>query len=317
MKIVKLFPKKNSFFHFGSNSIENSSLVFYSDSLASTLACNYYELTNGDVKNFLEELPSISSVFLGLKIDNKSIYFIPKPFNFRFLEKDLENNRKLPKKIKYISLDIYNKYLKNEKIDLSKCSVINEFLFSNNKDIKLNNFYSSIVNERNSVSREFNTKTEDSLYSIDAIKLNYDKNLKVFFYFFIDGLISEDLKSSIDLIKINGIGGDRSVGYGSIESINYEETNLINKIENNEYGISLSRFIVNREEINDIKTYSLVKISGFISNSSIKRNNIFAFDIGTVGKSYLKGEVVDLTSSSEELKCYRVLKPFFIKAGDN
>jgi CRISPR-associated protein Csm4 len=210
MHIVKLIPNKNSKYHFGEGSLDESSYIFHSNSLFSAIVNNFIKLYGVDeFNNYKGEIKKlkISSLFPAIykiKDDDskleieKEILFIPKPMVMLGFDEDtqdiIEEKPKDVKKIKFISIGALKKH--NERA-LKKITIGKEYLIS--KDEKKDfgyakpekmDLFKKIIEQKVSIDRIKGTTLEDNekgqLYTIEFIKpLRKDKNI-VGFYFLID-----------------------------------------------------------------------------------------------------------------------------------
>ncbi|PKP59386.1 MAG: hypothetical protein CVT89_01365 [Candidatus Altiarchaeales archaeon HGW-Altiarchaeales-2] len=131
MKLIKLKPKNNAKYHFGESGLDESSVIFHSDSLFSAIINNYVKLY-GDSKEDIEKLKSvkISSLFPAYG----NILFIPKPFtklNFNTdAQKRVDEKPKQIKKVEFISLNALENHNK-EILELEDDLIIHKkFLIS-------------------------------------------------------------------------------------------------------------------------------------------------------------------------------------------
>lgn len=346
MIIVRLIPDKNSKYHFGEGNLFETSLIFHSNSLFSTIINNLGMLYgNRFIENNINELKNIkiSSLFPAIyqfkKEDVKNeedieneILFIPKPMIRLGFDKDtqkeIENEPKTIKKIKFISLEslkLHNKK-KLKKIVLDKNYLItekerNDFNYKNPQNIKL---FSRILEQKVTIDRIKNTTLDidgtGQLYSVEYIKPlgKKDKKTKmenkVGFYFILDfnGLEDENIKkkilSAINFIKDEGIGGKRRIGYGNFKNIiignKYKNTNLEDVFKNkgdlNYTSLSIT-LPKDKKEFESFETYGLSKIGGYIyTTTKIQKigdklkNTVYAISEGSVCNRRIEGKICSL-----------------------
>ena len=307
MEIVKLIPDKKSKYHFGEGSLEESSIIFHSNSLFSTIINNFIKLYGTDEfennRKYFNEI-KISSLFPAIyQFENKNsekrnikneILFLPKPMlklNFKeHVQKEIEDKPKEIKKVKFISLDalsIHNN--NNEKLDkiiIGKEYLITEkekkdFGYINTKNISL---FNELIEQKISIDRIKGTTLESdgkgqlyiTKYIVPLGKKDKENNIenKVGFYFLIDlNNMSNDfkkkIKASIKLIKDEGIGGKRSTGAGIFSEIIVDKfDNKLNENNTNAF-VSLSITIPkNEDELNSFESYQLIKVGGYIYSST-------------------------------------------------
>lgn len=253
MHIVRLIPNKNSKYHFGEGSLEESSYIFHSSSLFSAIVNNFIKLYGiNEFNNYEDDIKKlkISSLFPAvykIKYDGKyikkidEILFIPKPMLIlgfdEKTQKDIEEKPKDVKKIKFISINALKKH--NER-NLNKITIGKEYLITDDEKKKFGydnpeniDLFNKKIEQKVSIDRIKGITLEDDkkgqLYTIEFIKpLRGKKNNGyqniVGFYFLIDfNNIGEELRkkitASINLIKDEGLGGKRSIGAGTFEKI--------------------------------------------------------------------------------------------------
>jgi len=275
MHIVKLIPNKNSKYHFGEGSLEESSHIFHSNSLFSAIVNNFIKLYGVDeFNNYKEEIKKlkISSLFPAIykiKDDNskleieKEILFILKPMVMLGFDKNTQNiieeKPKDVKKIKFISIGALKKHNKRE---LKKITVGKEYLISEDEKKEFEyakpekmDLFKKTIEQKVSIDRIKRTTLEDDekgqLYTIEFIKpLRKNRNI-VGFYFLIDfngigGELVKKIKASINLIKDEGLGGKRSIGAGTFKDI------LINEFNEN---LEIDEKLLNKEYLQKGKKY--------------------------------------------------------------
>ncbi len=140
MFLAKLISKERRYFSIGKDYTRSISLVIHSDTLFSAICNNFRKIYgNGKLEEFLEILKKseeknesileLSSCFHYFDVYKqgeflKTIYFLPKPlitFPFDDLSQEIvDENFKLFKKIKFISLEVARKLQNNEKISFNQ-----------------------------------------------------------------------------------------------------------------------------------------------------------------------------------------------------
>lgn len=326
MKIVKLIPKENTKFHFGQLNLRIDDFIFHSDSLFGAIINNYIHLFGlKKLSEFVYSFPSISSLFYGIVNENgKDVFFIPSPMGPYLPTSLLQKDRKLLKKIKFISLGYYHKLIHNDlqADEIRPNKNYRDLLFLEEEhladDISL---YDPYVEEKVKIDRKTGTVYKDSLYSVSSIM----PKEKVFFYFLIDSnTLSKPMIQSIKLIESFGIGGERSVGYGMIEKIMIAEYNCPTNMQENTKYMNLSLVHpLSEEEINIIKRgqYNLVLRKGrtiiYDSNgrmrNDIKKNPMFYVKEGGIFDKQLKGSIrEEAVELSKKQTIYRYGKAFML-----
>ncbi|MEM4330575.1 MAG: type III-A CRISPR-associated RAMP protein Csm4 [Candidatus Pacearchaeota archaeon] len=309
MKIVRVYPREKNKFHFGYLSLEIDDFIFHSDSLFSSLCNNYIKKEGEDIERFINNFPKISSLFYGLKNGNKEILFIPKPINFIIPSFLIEKDRKLPKKIKFISLGVYYKYI-NSNLDNEKSLQMNKerdciYLKEEfpTEELKL---FDSFVEEKVQIDRRSSKPQEKSLYQISSICPEKD----IFFYFFIDEKeIDEDLEKSIKGIELFGLGGKITTGYGCIKKVEIEDFEL--NLGKSEKYTNLSIVFPKRSELENTESYELIERKGYVYYSSLRKKPLIGLKEGAVFNSKIEGGIVDV-SPNEKIKAKKFGKAFLI-----
>jgi len=319
MKIVKLSPRENCKFHFGYLSLEINDGIFHSDSLFSTICTNYIrEYGEERLDEFIRNFPKITSLFYGIEKNNKTIFFIPKSSIFIKSEKNEE--KKKIKKIKFISLGVYKKFISD---DLNS----DEYSFNekgnlmylkteyDKEDLVL---FEGVEDQKVAIDRLKLTSSEGNLYTISSILLHPN----TFFYFLIGSdKINEKLEESIKLIERFGIGGEICVGYGQIGKVKlkdlekYKEFDFLTK--ESTYWTNLSIVFPSKKELNEVVAYYLLERKGWIYSSSTRRKPLIGLKEGSIFKNKIEGTMVDVSpperlSDFEEKKSFKFGKAFLI-----
>jgi len=300
MKIVKLVPNKYAKFHFGLFNLEINDYVFHSDSLFGAIVTNYVRLFGTEELNsFVNSFPVLSSLFYGIRKNGKEVYFIPSPKD-KYIPKDLlEEDRKLIKKVKFVSFNYYEKLITG---NLNN----DDITVNNNKDLlylkedglsgnlKLFDHY---VEEKVSINRKTGMTIDNHLYTVSSIILDKD----VFFYFLIDGELSEPLEKSIKAIEFYGIGGERSIGYGGIERVSISEfDNEFDHASNCKKFMTLSLLHPTSDEIETVKKgrYTLIERKGWVLlygknyiRNGLPKRPLFYIGEGSVFNKQLTGMI--------------------------
>lgn len=242
MRTIILNLSPQSRFHFGKQSVDNktglsyTSTIMHSDTLFSTLINNVakYSKTKADVlvSLFKEKKILISSVYYCLCNSDIKIYFLPKPVNSgSLLSVDVDYHKiKEVKKICFLSKKVLEKYGEKwvDHLDdlrsIGNCMVLlceyNEL--RNIDEVVYYNMATHINN------RPFDNESQNDLFQTAFIQTPiHDNNLRTNFYFLVDDTKLNDeekrlLDFSINLIRFEGIGGKRKVGYGYVNEVDME-----------------------------------------------------------------------------------------------
>lgn len=322
-KGFKLYSRKRQLFHFGDTNLDDTIYTFSSDSLYSALVFSYLHKEHDlDKKNklyqeFENNLRALSSLYFGIKHDDFETFFLPMPKNFMISQTLFEEDSKFLKKCFFISkgvMDLWNNWgsdaisKKNiKKIQNGLCVVTqNEFEKLNLRlDDKL--FFNVVEDKVQLVDEE-----DNELYKVESFMLN--PYLNMFFYFLIDASSYEIIKQSLSQLCISyGLGGDISVGKGSIESFEEFEVEFNENDNSFENVLCLGKYVPEVEDLSflDNSDYSLSSRKGYVFANSHKRRDCFCFDEGSVFPKIIdEGTILDVTPESyNKHRVFKFFKP--------
>jgi CRISPR-associated protein Csm4 len=228
--ICKIEPYSS--FHIGTDEgvvAEKSDNIIHSDTLFGGIISSYSKLYGDDD---LREIKSDESFVLSSAFPYcKDILFFPKPLKKINLSHIQIEDSKLAKQIKsveFVSLSILVDILKDNTLDIKENMIFDDsFLISENevdelKDVKF--IIKTFSSSRNVLDRITNLS---EIFYIGETKVNTKQNCG--FYFFIKPskkFSIEKIKSAIELLGDEGLGGDRSVGKGSFKIKEFNEYEL-------------------------------------------------------------------------------------------
>jgi CRISPR type III-A-associated RAMP protein Csm4 len=295
MKIVKIYPEMSKF-HFGYLGLDIDDPIFHSDSLFSTILINFIRKNGEDgIESFVENFPKISSLFYGFK-GEKEVLFIPSYLGFKFSDEFLKKDRKIPKKVKFISIEAVGN--QNIKLNYKKNLA---YLEDEGDDI---NLFRDHMEEKVSIDRSTFAAAEDKLYNISYVVP--EKN--TFFYFFFDGDLNDDLKKSIEMIKNFGLGGRINTGSGRIKDVKIEDYNDF--YFNGNSFVNLSVVFPKKNELENVIKYKLIERKGWVYNDTKRKNNILGFAEGSLFSKKIEGEIKIENIGNK--KIYRYGKAFLM-----
>lgn len=315
MKIVKLFAKENTKFHFGQLSLEIDNAIFHSDSMFSCLCHNYLRIYGDDgIKEFIDNFPLITSVFYGVYSNEREVLFISKPKTF-FLPKILilmNDNRKLAKKIKFISLELLEKY---NTIGLSDTDIVlnpakNTAWLKTEIDQTNISLFEQNVDEKVSIDRASGASKDGSPYTVSSVTLAENA-----FFFFLVSEVDKKLETCIKALETFGIGGELTAGYGQIKCVAIKEFN--DPVLSGDYGAHTNLSIVfpKKEEIDAITdekaAYGLIERKGFVHCSSMRRKSCIGLQEGSVFSGKIDGNIIDV-SPNDKIHAKRYGKAFLL-----
>jgi CRISPR-associated protein Csm4 len=320
MNVAILKVKPNSRFHFGKVALDvntgllDTSEIIHSDILYNALISNIAQL--GDTEKvdcligaFKNGNIVLSSGFFCIeKKENDFSYLLPRPVHAQNYIETYEDIKKV-KAIKFVSPEVLQTNPREWVIE-SKTSV----LFSEDgkkhfdSDIKL---YSKEVvpnvnvHPTNENSRLYNT----AFIQIAELKKNEQGNTPlVHFYFMYEfsGECSKEVqdlfKFSVELIEINGLGGERSSGFGFIEDVVFDPNFELPEIKTTFQKMSVGLFIPTKEEFAGFKHYNYITRGGRRTAKGGELQRVRMLTEGAVleSESNPKGTWVNLNRESTE-----------------
>jgi CRISPR type III-A-associated RAMP protein Csm4 len=339
MHIIKLYPPKN-------NSYAIDEPCFGSSSLFGALANNFVLLygsnTFDEFLQFFDRGLKISSMFPALKLGEKEIFFLPKPyihFNNPNQEDKLElQNRKKAKKLKWISFGVLNRIKESLKYENG-----NYFHTLNLvKDPDLIQIRDEFVGHKNELPAKIGTEGANRVklyekysaprvytprFGLNSIpfcqnQISFvnrkieDMTFQLFLYFLCENNPTEKKwTSTLKLFSEEGIGGQRNLGKGWFEKIEFDEFNLLNLPDNNREKLNmlLSNYIPKKDELSKIISYNTDVDDGFITYGSAtpyKKGRLMFITSASVVNGNVEGKII-----KEEFKgktIYRYGKAFLI-----
>lgn len=306
----------------GRDSYDVAASVMQSDMLSAALAS--VRALHGKAGSTLAFLSTfaLSSAF---PYDGKE-FFLPRmkgllPISVRHEEE--KDYRKKLKKLSYISMPLWLKLAKGERLEIDDNQLQGAFLLAEGK-ADYHAPMTHVVTERVSVSRSGEEDAVPFMFDWTFFKHNDSDESKTSGLYC---LLKADIDTAKEITELFselgelGIGSDKSVGGGhfSVETDTVDIPSI-----NSDKQILLSTYIPTKEELDatDLQssTYQLIHRGGFIAGSNnetlrhLRRKTIFMFDAGSIlatGKS-LEGAIVDLKpewNSPEMHPVYRSGRP--------
>lgn len=284
------------------------------------------EAVEETIERFHQNSFSISSMFIGLDFYdveseklNNSIYFVPKPEAMVSLDKVEEDKleesilrRKESKKIKMISLKAlyeisktWRKELEIFDFDLLKLTSIGDDFACTSEEVdsieaatleKLS-LIKTIIEPH--VSVDINTSESKNFFYHESIVFTH-KNIgklrvEPFLYFVFSGELTAEIKTALNLITDEGIGGKRSIGMGRFISNKYVDIDCIKDNKDSEIFISLSSYVPSDGEIDYLIGYKIEKVNGYIDGRPYRKRSIGRIKEGAVMSKRVSGKLVDVT----------------------
>lgn len=286
--------------HIGKHGIgmEGSDIIIHSDTLYSIIFQMRVKMYG-----IAEHLPiKITSAFPFVR----DVYYLPKPglkppgFHKEEIRAEYA---KTVKSTSFVSLDIFDKWIKEEEIDYKKLVEIGDLLSSN---IKVD------VRPRTAIDR---LSSDTVLYfGGETIFRKGEAGL----YFAIDCQKDEwkMLREIFSLLQEEGIGGEKSSGYGRFKTEFIEDFELPTVNDGTKY-ITLSLYYpINKEEItNAALSYQLVQRSGWSlrEGKHVLQKRVLMFSEGSVFGREVVGEIADVSPDEEGHPIYKYGKAFLVK----
>ena len=302
MKAYKL--KFHSSFHIDSGSaVDGSSETFIrSDTLFSALVSAARKFYGDEVALKLLEPKAVilSSAFPFYKNE----LFLPKPLHF--FPKDLKEYEmiKVFKKVKFISMDLLLKILKNEKI--------NEEYF--NRDYIIDGCWRMIKNEKDKdqedkiyKEREIPHIVMDRVTNQTQIfyktEVYFHKNAGLYFIAEVKDELIKKFETVLRFLGDEGIGADRTIGKGLFEVEEVQNFN-IDLNQQTDYYYSLSLYSPTKEEFDQIDPkksfYDFIIRGGWVFNNTLNRKSL---------RMFVEGSVLKITNKQKPVGClYKVLE---------
>ena len=321
----------------------------HSDTIASAIFVSGLQLGLGAeaCKKLLDET-RFSSAFPWFE----NVYFMPRPFKevrFEFKKEEVNEDRqaKTQKKINFISKDLFEKVISEEKSEikeLKKNNILQKSMLSKDTAFLNESFvWKEELQQRVTIPKYSENEQDAKPYQI--LKMHFSD--KGGLYILVDS--SEEnhktLNSLLKLLGDNGIGSDRTVGNGQFEVVSVENFQLQLPEKANSW-ISLGLYIPLRNEIEENftspkeetltqpfdtfssktlrdqeenkSTWQIVKRGGWINFTEnqvlTRKKSIYAFTVGSVLNFKEKpfGNIVDLRPDGIKHPVWREGRPIFI-----
>jgi len=281
-QVIKLIPSDNFRMRIGKGRMDRIEDLVHSDTLYSALVNVGIKLHGEERFIPLVDSLCISSVFYGLRVQEekakRDILFFPRPKG-RFLELSDPTQRKKQKRISWLSAAALSKIFQTfdaEKeifqinlLDPDQFNLLNPQLCITSKESiswyeENGHFFRATLEPKVPISRT-NAKSLDLYYQAEMEfcpqKITLDRSLTPFLFFLIEGSLSADLISTLNLFIEEGLGGERASGKGTFASWEYELFPLPQK---GAIMMLLSSSVPRREEMDQLISYELLKREGFL-----------------------------------------------------
>lgn len=314
MKAIHLNIHQNTKFHLGeytddqTTALANTATIIHSDVLFGVFMATLANVEVEKIETFRTYFEQgnikLSSAFYALNGNENPIYLLPKPVSLNlFQPKDIKDfNVKKFKKIEFISKGVWEKGISPEAWldETSECVMPNSRCVCLKSEI--GNQKLELYNIHQEEKVKINNEEDNEPYFVNSLCILGNEEVKVNFYLLVDeqNLPQEDsalFYKIWDMVALNGIGGERSTGYGSIDSISVKDFELnITSLSDKEVLLGLA-FPENLENF----LYYQTKVRGGMNygeNKSIKL--ITAIQEGAVILGEDKSRIIDMSQDHKK-----------------
>lgn len=290
--------------HFGSNTLESSQYTFLADTLFSALC-------QEAVKMGQEKLDELISCTKGHQILLSDAFpvcedelFLPKPFLYIDRGEKAGDSvvKKAYKKMKYISLNNFDKYLRGNLLP-EEIRELNDFGYVTRK------VSASVRGEENTVP-----------YRVGVYYYHEGNGI-----YFIAGVASDDAEMMLDelleCLSYSGIGGKRSSGLGRFDLFKTKcPEELSSRLQKEaKHYMTLSVSLPQEHELSDAMhdaNYSVIKRSGFVASERyadehLRKHDLYVFSAGSCFLQKFNGDIFDVSSKGKH-PVYRYAVPMFM-----
>jgi len=314
-------------YHFGriapdqNTSLDDTSTFIHSDTLFSAIinmAAKMLDKSELDVliDDFDTGKIKMSSGFYLLQIEGKNIFFLPKPAwciaDTTGESKTDSHHLKSIKKVAFISKTVWE-------MGIPVAEWGKECRFIQDKFV----VHHSELNEEEKAWEKIKIYHKDSLPKVNVHKPNRDNsiyyqtniqiggntNARVHFYFLLENNSTNDtLKNVLNMLKYEGIGGERTVGCGHLEDIDYQpfELNV-----NSTHQCNVSLFNPNDDkELEAAKHYDIITRGGRPISSNLRLKRIKMMSEGAIFDQKVSGTLSDITPKGTTFPYLRYGKAF-------
>ena len=317
--LIKLKCLPGAQFHLGESTpfedsvLHKSSEIIHSDTLYSALVCLAAKIGIENPDQILGT-GRISSCFYTMEKGNNNIFLLPRPTVPLFGD----ISYKEIKKIKYVSLGVFESEIPT-RLWFDK---INRNCY--HKDLVAGNNWIATKAEFQKMNIEFEQADKLKLYQMQTLpqvkvhtdeKINnlyqverlqiadnklIDKNLNIHFFFLFEGELSGDLITVLHLLKDEGLGGQRSIGFGLFSGIE-----IISGIKNFDFGgnayINLSLLSPHPDEFDELKNchcQTILRGGRNLSTGGCLKQVLMLKEGAIISKT-LNGNIVDISINTD------------------
>lgn len=284
MQAILLIPENGAQFHLGERELDDTSDILHADTLFSALA-NVYEMALSGADTLIGLMKTgrlrFSSGFYAVEYHSQSILFLPKPP----VEYQGINVRKKLKKIRYLSVGVWKRFLESFDYQhpeylvcsldlLSFPSIGGEFVYTEEElagvEEQLDN---KVFRSTQTVPKVkvHTTDQEDCLYhetTVQFTPIQLEKGyISGAFYVFLEHSLAfdelEEFMAAMRIMADEGVGGQRSSGRGQFASVELVDVDVPSCQNPLFYlGLSLISPANNDEFHNGLHSYELMLRGG-------------------------------------------------------
>lgn len=303
MEILTFDSPKNTQYHFGEasysgeNNLNKTSEIFHSDSLYAALIKTSAMIDDMLTTEFVSWLKlgklRLSSTFFMLNFAEKSIYFLPKPI---VLNLHKHKERKILKKISYLSWDVYKNGNMPEDWLSDKCKIIQGKFVISKSELQGVNIESIFANTSMPKVQVRTLNEEGNFYQQSNVQLISNDFYNTNYYAFINHSLTDEEYSKLKIIlralADSGIGAELSTGAGHLNQI---KLNAFEEIEfSSNQKMSLSMFLPADNEKSNCKLYKTKLRGGKNFPDGTKANFIEMLQEGAIIEGNPIGKIEDL-----------------------
>ncbi|MDR1584361.1 MAG: type III-A CRISPR-associated RAMP protein Csm4 [Prevotellaceae bacterium] len=313
--LIKLRCRAGTQFHLGESTpfedsvLHKSSEIIHSDTLFSALVCIAAKIGVTNPEKVLGE-GRISSCFYMMEKDNTNIFFLPRPTTPLFGEMPF----KLIKKIKYVSLGVFNSEIPVYSwFNVKHFNKVHEDLIVGNnwiatkKEFEAMNIKSDDAKKLQLYQlqtlpqvRVHTNENKNNLYQVERLQI-YDNSqvdgaLTIGFYFLFEGELSNNLKMVIHLLQDEGLGGQRSIGFGLFSEIKIVSNIKIFDLNGNKH-MNISLFSPNDNDFNELRNcyYQTILRGGRNLATKYYLKQLLMIKEGAIISGTMQGHVADIS----------------------
>lgn len=343
MKKVILNFKDNSKLHIGKNLEEYISSDRIYSMIINALSYVIEEEELEEIIKDINDKVKISSAFLGIRINDKEIDFIPKPcvlIRPREVSKEIEEknieNRKKYKKISWISLKAYE----NISLNYDACYEFSDYSFDKGtvfgkqyyiEDDELDEQEKAMIQNYTPIKSDIMQRNVIDRYSRESLNTYYESvkrisyyksnmvSIEPYFYFYVDDKENVLNNEYLKCLEFISLGGKRSLGAGIVENVKVIDNIKLSSCNSYLY-VNLSMIYPkdDEEELRKIEKYNLEERNGFIFFKKAineKKSTIRMIKEGSIFNGKIEGNIFQYTSKILSHPVYVYGKAFLIPFG--